>query len=464
MNDRDHEARQSIEAQVAADRKNWLTRRRFLQASTAAAVGAIAATYEPKEVFADVGGQITLYFAEGKRWGDTQRAVQPLFNKAYPNVEVNFAGQPISDFFQTVIARMAVKSADFDCTYIDWGRFPAIHATGAMDSIEGFLAQDPGWRDDYLTDVPKQVSDLYRIPSGDGELHGLTDDGNVMTTFYRKDVFDAAGIALPMSWDDAISAAQELNAPDQDQYGFVSCFQRGAWAGTVFWGVHATCGGWWFDKMEPGGWNPAFATDAGYEAMRVIEQLMKYAHPVSANATEDEVNKAMANGTAVYGPLNWGTAVLNDPGFTEFHEVMHVDLPPKGKSPGSDHKPQMGGLGQFINSGGENKEAAFAWMQFFNSGDYTDPAIGDAKVAAGAQPARASILARNQDHNFLAGLYRAFPYTVPYLMQIPEANAIQALMGEECADFVNGEKDIEAALKAMDDRTRRLMEDGGYYG
>ena len=48
-------------------------------------------------------------------------------------------------------------------------------------------------------------------------------------------------------------------------------------------------------------------------------------------------------------------------------------------------------------------------------------------------------------------------------MQIPEANAIQALMGEEAADFVNGEKDIEAALKAMDDRTRRLMEDGGYY-
>ena len=191
--------------------------------------------------------------------------------------------------------------------------------------------------------------------------------------------------------------------------------------------------------------------------MRVIEQLMKYAHPVSANATEDEVNKSMANGTSVYGPLNWGTAVLNDPGFTEFHEVIHVDLPPKGQSPGSDHKPQMGGLGQFINSGGENKEAAFAWMQYFNSGDYTDPAIGDAKVAAGAQPARASILARNQDHNFLAGLYRAFPYTVPYLMQIPEANAIQALMGEECADFVNGEKDIEAALKAMDDRTRRLM-------
>src|SRR5215470_5458933 len=77
MNDRDYEACQSIKAKVAEDRRNWLSRRRMLQASAAAAVGAIAATYGPKEVFADVGGKVTLYFAEGKRWGDTQRAVQP---------------------------------------------------------------------------------------------------------------------------------------------------------------------------------------------------------------------------------------------------------------------------------------------------------------------------------------------------------------------------------------------------
>src|SRR5262249_24277734 len=148
----------------------------------------------PKEDFADVGGKVTLYFAEGKRWGDTQRAVQPLFNKAFPNVEVVFAGQPIADFFQTVIARMSVKSADFDVTYIDWGRFPGIHAVGAMDPIDDYIAKDTAWRDDYLTDVPKQVTDLHRIPGANGPLHGLTDDGNVMTTFYRKDVFDKKGV------------------------------------------------------------------------------------------------------------------------------------------------------------------------------------------------------------------------------------------------------------------------------
>lgn len=463
MNDHDHEAAAFVRARVAEDNRNRLSRRTFLKTGTAAAVGAIAAAYNPREVFADVGGKVTLFFEEGKRWGDTQRAVQPLFNKVFPNVKVVFAGQPNNDYFQTLTARMSAHTSDFDVSYVDWGRFPGINAVDGMIPIDDYLGRDKPWRDDYEKDVPEGVWDLYRIPSKGGPMYGLTDDGNVMTTFYRKDVLEKKGIKYPETWEEAIDLAKELYDPKGGKYGNVMCFQRGAWAGTVFWGVHATCGGWWFDKMEKGGWHPAFATDSGYEALRVIQKLMKYAHPVSANATEDEVNKAFADGSALYGSVCWGTAVLNDPSFTKFADDIYFDLPPMGKSPGSGHKAQMGGLGQFINSGSQNKEAAWAWMKFFNSGDFTDPAIGDAIVAAGGQPARASILKRYQDRHFLAGLYKVFPHTVPYLMQIPEANAIQALIGEECADFVNGVKDIDAALKAMDDRTHRLMEDDGYY-
>ena len=100
MNNRDYEAYKLIQAQVARDRKSWLTRRRLLQASAAVTVGAITSAYTPKEVFADVGGKVTLYFAEGKRWGDTQRAVQPLFNKVYPNVEVVLLANQSLTFFR----------------------------------------------------------------------------------------------------------------------------------------------------------------------------------------------------------------------------------------------------------------------------------------------------------------------------------------------------------------------------
>ena len=46
-------------------------------------------------------------------------------------MEVVFAGQPGTDYFQTLTARMSVKNqADFDVSYVDWGRFPGINATG----------------------------------------------------------------------------------------------------------------------------------------------------------------------------------------------------------------------------------------------------------------------------------------------------------------------------------------------
>ena len=46
---------------------------------------------------------------------------------------------------------------------------------------------------------------------------------------------------------------------------------------------------------------------------------------------------------------------------------------------------------------------------------------------------------------------------------VPEAYAIMGAVGEEVADAVNGQKDVEAALKACDKRVRRIMDDGGHY-
>ena len=69
----------------------------------------------------------------------------------------------------------------------------------------------------------------------------------------------------------------------------------------------------------------AINTEEGYQALKVLVDLQKYAHPVSANAGEDEVNLVFAQGTALYSPLTWGTAVLNDPTYTDLHEHWHME-------------------------------------------------------------------------------------------------------------------------------------------
>ena len=99
---------------------------------------------------------------------------------------------------------------------------------------------------------------------------------------------------------------------------------------------------------------------------------MEYAHPVTVNAIDDECNAALGNGSAVYAPIEWGTGILNDKGFTKFADVIKADITPKGETSGGVHRPLMGGLGMFIPTYSKNKDAAFEWVKWCCSGNKTD--------------------------------------------------------------------------------------------
>jgi len=199
-------------------------------------------------------------------------------------------------------------------------------------------------------------------------------------------------------------------------------------------------------------------------ALKMLVDLQQYAHPVSSNAGEDEVNTAFANGTAVYGPLTWGTAVLNDPSFTKFDRVIYADLPPAGDNEKGAHRVSTGGFGVFVPTYSKNQAAGVAFAKFLASGDARDPAIGEAVVAAGGQPARLSILDRHKDDKlFFGGLMASMPYGVTNNLMIPEGFTIGTQNGVEVADAINGEQSIEQALTNMDKGIRRVLEDAGYY-
>jgi ABC-type glycerol-3-phosphate transport system substrate-binding protein len=444
-------------------RHTALTRRRLLERGAALGLGATLGFAARRA--AGATGEVSVYCSAGQRWELPQRGVLPLFEKAHPDIKVRLRPLPHSEAATKVQITMSSKTDAFDVVFTDFGQWPALHAIGAMTDLQPYIEKDPAWRDDYFSDVPQAISRLFRVPAQpNGTLYGLVPDGNAQIAFYRTDIFDKKGLKLPQTWPEVIDAAKELTDKKAGQYGFITTMRRGMFAGWQFWAIMASYGGTWFDKEAPGGWQPQFSTEPGHRALEVLLKLMPYAHPVTLNATDDEANSALANGTAVYAPIEWGTSVVNESKFTKFADVIRADVTPRGETASGRHSPLMGGLGMFIPTWSKNKDAAWEWIKWCNSGDKTDPAIGKAWVENSGQPARLSLLHEYTSiRPYFNGLNKGYPQAVPFVSTIPEAFTISELIGNEATSVVAGEKPVEAALKAMDQGVRRIMQDSGYY-
>ncbi|MBM3518256.1 MAG: extracellular solute-binding protein [Alphaproteobacteria bacterium] len=465
MSDKASEVYEKTMRRAAYERS--LTRRRMLQASAAAIGAAAAASFVPQEVSA-ASGKVVHFAPAGKRLDGTLRAVQPLFNKAFPNIELEVASLPVGEALTKINTYMNSKSDAFDVITQDHAQFPALDAIGALTDLWPWLEKDKAWYEDYKKDVDANYRSMWNVPKGPSKDEGgagyvaaITPDGNAMMTFYRKDIFDKKGLKVPETWDTVIDTVKEIHDPDNGVYGYAAAMKRDFWSGYQFYGILRSWGGDHFIDWPNGDFTVALNGDEAFKSLSMLVELAKYQHPVSSNASEDEINASFANGSALYSPLTWGTAVLNDPTYTDLHEAWHMDLSPRGTSEKSAHRALAGGFGQFIPTWAKNKDAAFDWMKFLNS-----PAedVISAIVTAGGQPSRSSALNAWRDRKpFFEGLLKAFPVAVVNAPVIPEAYAIMGATGEEVADACNGQKSIEDAMAAMQKRVTRIMEDSGYY-
>jgi ABC-type glycerol-3-phosphate transport system substrate-binding protein len=458
--------RQQLVGDALAGRLN---RRQMLQRGAALGLSAAALSGllgDARRAAAQTpSGHLVSWAPSGQRWELPQKAVYPLFQEKFPDITIEWVAEPIADYIGRTVIEMSAKSDKFDILHDDYNVVPQLIALGSLEPLQPYLEADKEYMDDILADVPENVMDLYRDkPAADGGvLYGLPPDSNCQLQYYRVDVLQQAGIDKPAeTWDDAIEIAKTLAESGTKQTG--TTLRRGLFAGGVFITILRSYGGDWFDKMEPGAFNPTLNTDAGNSALQVLLALKPYLEDSALNASDDESNPAMANGTWTYAPVQWGGTTMNDPNFTEFYEVWETTRVPKGTVEGGDHRPHMGGLGMLVPAYSHNKDAAWEFVKFCCSGDKQDPAIGKAWVEGTGQPARASLL---KEYAPLRAHFPALQESLPTAMRypaIPESNALYEAVGNEVAAVMTGEKDAEAALADMDAAVKQIMQDAGYYG
>ena len=184
---------------------------------------------------------------------------------------------------QRVTTDIATKGGQFDIITIGSYETPIWGKQGWLVPLD-----DLGDDYDYADMIPSVMNGL----SYDGKLYAVPFYAESSFTFYRKDLFEQAGITMPEkpTYDQIAEYAAKLTDKSKEQYGFCQRGKPGWGENMAFVGPMVNAfGGQWFD-ME---WKPQLTSEPWKTAVTYyVENMNKYGPP-GATANGHNENRAL---------------------------------------------------------------------------------------------------------------------------------------------------------------------------
>jgi multiple sugar transport system substrate-binding protein len=213
------------------------------------------------------------------------------------------------------------------------------------------VADVPGGWSPSLTTMQRFAGGFWGMPYHDGPE----------CLVYRRDLLDAAGLAVPTTWDEFHAAARALHAPEREQYGTVLALFPDGHNSFYDFCIHI-----WSRGGEPfDGDRPAFTSPEAHAALDFLRALARDDDAIAPNARElDSVRSGLlfAEGKVAL-MANWfGFAAYADTA-AESRVKGKVDVAPLPAGPGG----RSVSLNVFwvlaIGSGSANKDLAWAFLR-----------------------------------------------------------------------------------------------------
>jgi multiple sugar transport system substrate-binding protein len=272
---------------------------------------------------------------------------------------------------------------------------------------------------------------------------------------YRKDLFEAAGLAPPKTMEDMVAAAYTLTDPAKRIYGFVANGQKGA-AGAQDWmQYNAEMGG---SILDSGG-KPALNSEANVRSLTVYRDLFRKAAPPGAVGYDWGGREESFRQGLVAQMQTWsvGAPGYYDPKISKIIDKVAIAPSPRGA--GLPQIYGVGGWGLAINADAKARQQEAAWAfikwaaspeahkalnlmgagSFIRKSEMTDP---DLKAKFPFLP----VLALTFEHG--DGDYRP---------RIPQYPQIQDLLGTAVNSVLVGDAEPRAALDAAQAEAAKLF-------
>jgi sorbitol/mannitol transport system substrate-binding protein len=369
---------------------------------------------------------------------------------------------------QRVTTDIATKGGQFDIVTIGayetpiWGK-------------QGWLAEVDDLGADYdYADILEPVKNGL---SANGKLYAVPFYAESSFTFYRKDLFDKAGIKMPdkPTYEQIVQYADKLNDPSGGVYGMCLRGKPGwgenmAYVGTLV----NTFGGRWFD-MD---WKPQLTTPEWKKAVTFYVDLMKKDGPPGATSNGHNENRALfATGRcAMWIDATSAAGYIYNPKESKVADKTAFTAAPTEATPHGAGWAWAWALG--VPSSSKKVAEAKKFLKWATSKDYVT-LVGDTEGWVSAPPGTRKSTYENPKYKaaapfadfVLAAILAAdpahptkdpVPYTGVQFVAIPEFQALGTTVGQNIAAALAGKSSVDQALESSQQTAERTMKQAGY--
>lgn len=373
---------------------------------------------------------------------------------------------------QRVTTDITTNGGQFDVITIGAYEAPIWGELGWLASLDDFGA-------DYNYDdlFPSVKAGL----SVDGSLYAAPFYAESSFTYYRTDLFEAAGLTMPAepTYDDIMNFAQTLHDPANEQYGICLRGKAGWGENMAFVGTLVNSyGGSWFAND----WSTQIDTPAWHDALNYYVDLLTNYGPPGASANGHNENRALfkAGNCAMWIDATSAAGDVFNPGDNGSNSAVATVTDFVAAPAASCAK----GTGWYwawslaVPSSSQKADAAKSFLAWATSQEYVE-LVGESKGWVSAPPGtRASTYANDAYTSaapFAATVEASIlnadpsnatcvsvPYTGVQFVAIPEFQEIGNNVGQIVAAMIAGNTSVEDGLAEAQRATSSAMDQAGY--
>jgi multiple sugar transport system substrate-binding protein len=294
-------------------------------------------------------------------WADALKPLLPDF-EAKTGIKVNLEQYGEDQLTQKLTTEFTAGSSDVDAFMQRPLQEAKLHAqNGYYTDLNTYL------KDSKKTPADYDVNDLSKAALGTETV------GDVLTgipivvesevLYYRKDLLQAAGVAVPKTLDELKAAAAKLTDKTKEQYGFVARGQRSP-SVTQFSSFLYSFGGDWFDLKTK---KATIDTPEFIQAVTFYGSLLRdYGPPGSLNMSFPQAAAVVAQGKGVqYTDANSIYQLMLDPKQSQVADKMGVAPFPAGPKGANMYTVTSWGVSMYAKA--PHKDAAWEFIKWATS-------------------------------------------------------------------------------------------------